>query len=296
MSAQLMEVSLRDAVQPEGFIKGGDASCAEGLKYDFRLGTRILFSGEQPIDTANLSEHERGQLALPPGHLAFVMTEERLELPDTIKAELSLKRKLSHLGILVLGGFCVDPGYRGRLIFGLYNLSSSPFPLMPGRKLVAAQFFELPPDAIPAKAAPPEPLDDFPDDLVRFMLSYAPISQEGIRESIDEIKKGLDDLRQQFHSREEWFTRFQGLLGDLGADLKAEAENRRSTEDEFRKTLTDIQRRTAGIAATIAIVCAIAVAIASGIVLQKIPTGGTVGTPPAVRSPADAGTANTNSN
>ena len=33
---------LRAAVQDGSFIQGGDATCVEGVKYDFRLSARIL--------------------------------------------------------------------------------------------------------------------------------------------------------------------------------------------------------------------------------------------------------------
>ena len=56
-----------------------------------------------------------------PGEVVFVLTEERLDLPRNMIAVLSQKRKLFNQGIQVLGGFCIDPLYRGKLLVGLYN-------------------------------------------------------------------------------------------------------------------------------------------------------------------------------
>ena len=129
---------LLQAVESKTFIIDGAASCAEGIKYDFRLSAHILkasFGG--PIDASKLSVAERAALAVEPGEMVFVLSEERLNLPMDMKAELSPKRKLSHAGILVLGGFCIDPGYQGPLLFGLYNFSSTRFPLLPGKKVIA---------------------------------------------------------------------------------------------------------------------------------------------------------------
>src|SRR6266404_3318447 len=108
---------LLHAVENKPFIIGGAASCAEGIKYDFRVSSRILkasFGG--PIDASKLSVAERAALAIEPGEMVFVLSEERLNLPMDMKAELSPKRKLSHAGILALGGFCIDPGYQGPLL------------------------------------------------------------------------------------------------------------------------------------------------------------------------------------
>lgn len=55
------------------------------------------------------------EFVIKPGETAFVTTEETLELPGDVFCQLSTKRKLSHEGILVLGGFYVDPNYKGKL-------------------------------------------------------------------------------------------------------------------------------------------------------------------------------------
>src|SRR5437016_3624732 len=101
---------LERAVRDQTFIKGGDPRCAEGVKYDFRVGTRVLkASVGQPIDMLSIPEAER---FVDPGEVVFVLTQERLDLPRDMIAVLSQKRKLSHQGIQVLGGFCIDPLYR----------------------------------------------------------------------------------------------------------------------------------------------------------------------------------------
>lgn len=132
---------LREAVEKSTFIEGGDVKCAEGVKYDFRLSQRILKAKfGRPVSANELSPPERADLFIEPGEMVFVLSAERLKLSDTMTAELSPKRKLSHAGILAMGGFCIDPLYDGFLLIGLYNFSSTRFPLLPGKKLIAATF------------------------------------------------------------------------------------------------------------------------------------------------------------
>lgn len=116
MSTLLSETRIRQLMDSQ-VIENGAANCVEGIKYDFRLGWNVLLPGSRPVDVRNLDEIEKTKIIVPPGSVAFVLTEERINLPKNMKAELSLKRKMGHAGILVLGGFCVDPGYRGRLLF-----------------------------------------------------------------------------------------------------------------------------------------------------------------------------------
>jgi len=133
---------LREAVEHETFIKGGDLSSVEGVKYDFRMGSRVRKAAySQPIDMEELPVIERSAMSVDPGEAVFVLTKEHLDLPNNFMAVLSPKRRLAHGGIIILGGFSVDPLYRGPLWLGLYNFSSTPYPLQAGRKLIAGMFY-----------------------------------------------------------------------------------------------------------------------------------------------------------
>lgn len=194
-----------NAVERQTFIKGGLVSCAEGVKYDFRLSTRILKAKfDRAVDADKLTETEKRDLRVDPGEVVFVLTEERLDLPVDIMAQLSPKRKLSHAGILTLGGFCIDPGYRGRLLLGLFNLSSTPFPLIPSKKVIAATFFKLEGTEVGPFPAPTESLDDFPDELVQVMQRYQPISTQSLVETIQKVQSDLTALRTEMRSHEDW--------------------------------------------------------------------------------------------
>lgn len=134
MPQLITESELRIAVKDNTFIKNGKIENAEGVKYDFCLGSELLKAAfGRPIDMRKLTETDKTTLNIEPGEVVFVLTNEQLDLPKNIHAVLSPKRKLSHDGIMVLGGFCIDPLYKGKLLIGLYNLSSSSFPLIPGK-------------------------------------------------------------------------------------------------------------------------------------------------------------------
>lgn len=246
MSTVLTERELKDAVRAGHLVIDGKESSVEGLKYDFALGSRMLFGGKGPINATNLTEQERSSLVVKPGELVYVMSEEQLDLPMDMKADLSLKRKISHLGIQVLGGSSVDPGYRGRLVFALYNLSTRPFPLQPGRKLIAAQFYKLTAEETPPSTSRiPEPLYEFPDDLVQLMAVYEPATTEGLRQSVHDLTRMVEDLKRQIEAKEDWYNRFQEALDKVTknvADLTSNVDKLQSSlrdEVEARKQTSE---------------------------------------------------------
>jgi len=155
---------------------------------------------------------------------------------------------MAHEGILTLGGFAIDPGYEGKLLVGLFNFSSTPWPLQPGKKLIAATFYKLDPQEVPAHPTEVERLDDFPDGLVAVMQKYQPVAVQSVAESVRRLQDELGALRGEVRSREQWYTRFQQSLednsrqiGELTRDLDAEKDVRRTGEDKLSQSLQDVK-------------------------------------------------------
>jgi dCTP deaminase len=244
---------LLEAVKNETFIKGGSPDCAEGVKYDFRLSARILKASFQgPIDATKLTTLEQAKLAVEPGEMVFVLSEERLDLPSNIIAELSPKRKMSHAGILAIGGFCIDPLYRGRLLIGLYNFSSTSFLLIPGKKVIAATFYELGESERNSFATPEATLEDFPEELIQIMQKYSPASIGSVYELLEKFRAELESLKTEFRSRDEWYKRFQESLErhdkqieGLLSGLQQEREARKAGEDKLTQELQGLHKTLA---------------------------------------------------
>ncbi|HVT15845.1 MAG TPA: hypothetical protein VHQ90_06620 [Thermoanaerobaculia bacterium] len=243
MPVLLTGPQLRDAVTNRTFIKGGDPDHAEGIKYDLTLGTLILKAGSAPIDTTQLSEVERGRLVVEPNEVVFALTQERLELPKDMMAQLSPKRSISHAGILVIGGFGIDPGYHGYLLLGLYNLSSTPFRLLPGRRVIAASFYRLE-EGEAGDFPVPKPLDEFPPELIQTMEKYKPEGAQALQDAVRKLESDLRALRDEVakHTRfEETLDRHDKQIENLLAGLTAEREAREKGEDKLSQSLKTIE-------------------------------------------------------
>ncbi|HQU07587.1 MAG: hypothetical protein B7X04_01410 [Parcubacteria group bacterium 21-54-25] len=221
---------LLAAVRDQTFIRGGEETCVEGAKYDLRMGNRLLKAGGGPIDVMKLTETQRSALFIDPGEVAFVLTEEVLNLPNTMAAMLSPKRKLSHEGILVLGGFFIDPLYRGNLLVGLYNFSTTRWPLRPRKKLIAAVFYVLEEGEIDTFPQP-ESISDFPDDVVRLMQNYQPIRLEGLRDAIRATQQEVTSLKNEVREQDDWKKEFREDLGNVLQGIRALKEEVKKLTD-----------------------------------------------------------------
>lgn len=254
MSRFILENELLEAVKNETFIKNGLANCCEGLKYDFRVSSKFVSprfnKREKDFDEKNSDE-----FVIKSGETAFVTTEETLELPSDMFCQLSTKRKLSHEGILVLGGFCVDPNYKGKLFFGLHNLSREDYPFKPGKKLIAGVFYKLDSEEAKVINSDPVSLYDFPDDLLKNIKTFQTASTEALENSIADLSKEISFLKDQIDTDKSWKEEFrQGLsknneqiskisesINVLTEKLGQEVDERKSGESKLKSKFSLIQ-------------------------------------------------------
>lgn len=238
---------LIKAVETNGLIKDGIVKAVEGAKYDFRMSPIILKSSFiTPVDIGKLPEDKRAQAVVEPGEVVFVKTIESLDLPNDVIATLSPKRKLSHLGIIVLGGFAIDPKYKGPLYIGLYNFSSTPFPLIPNRKIIAAMFYHLEGEEI-SDFPDLEPLsdqDEYPDDLISLIRNYKPADLTGLTESVSQLQSQFKTLQEEVRDDKSWRQSFRESLDeqsrqikDLLHGLQDEKQVRKEGDDAVRAKL-----------------------------------------------------------
>ncbi len=90
---------------------------------ELRMGPEAAISGE----TAKIIRlAERQELSVPPGQFALLLTEEMIVIPHKAVAFISLKTGVKSRGLVNVSGFHVDPGYRGRLKFWVYNAGQMP--------------------------------------------------------------------------------------------------------------------------------------------------------------------------
>jgi len=251
MATIVGEQELRQFVQDNGIIQNGDVSCAEGLKYDFRLGTRFLkagFNSPKSYDELN----ERDAAIVEPGEVVFVLTNERVEIPLDINVQLHEKRKLSHDGISLLGGRGIDPGYKGYLVFGIHNIAGSVFRLKPGRKLIGATFYRLSTEEIVTPTKFPEPLEDFPDDLLRLIEKYRPVNPVVINEKLNELQNRLDKDKDTLLLKIDGLDYKMVLLDSKVEDKFANFNDKIGAKiGHIDKKVNDVDDRTKNISETI---------------------------------------------
>lgn len=235
MSKVITENQIREWVQEKTTIENGDLSCAEGIKYDFRLGNNFLkayFGRVMDYEKDLKSAEDIRKAVVEPGEVVFVLSKERLVLPRNVYAQLSPKRSLSQDGIELMGGLTIDPGYEGYLVFGLRNVAGTPYTLNPGTKIVGANFFELADDELLSEYRKPTSIESFPEKLLTLIEKYKPVNPQNLEIELKELQKAFRESQGQLG---EDVRGLKDKVNQIASDLSIESTKR----EQENKTLSD---------------------------------------------------------
>lgn len=239
MSKTITGEALKKIVQDGKIIVDGTIENCGALKYDFVLSEEFLKAEfRSPQKMSDLSAYEKRDVVIDPGEVVYVLTKETVNIPPNMYMNLSANRGMSEFGVLTLGGFAVDPGYSGRLMFGLYNYSSTPFTLIPGKKLVGAVFYQLDDEEAAAieEMQAPKSIKQFPPQLISIIGKYSPTGLQTLEDSIKIIKEQMETLRQELSKNKDELADLKRLVQDT-----QEQTNRMSRSiNEMSNTVSDL--------------------------------------------------------
>jgi dCTP deaminase len=109
-----------------------DASQLDCASYLLSVGEQVFATSDKFVtDVPNsplisvLGAPPNHTLRIRPGQFAFLMTEEIIEVPSNAIALISMRSSYKFKGLINVSGFHVDPGWKGRLLFSVYNAGPS---------------------------------------------------------------------------------------------------------------------------------------------------------------------------
>lgn len=136
----LSDSAIRKALEEgEIHIEPLEDAKVEPASVDLTLGHEAFLGKED--EKRHLDEGD--VLSLPAGATAIVLTQERIELGDTIAGNIGLRSHFTRKGIDLLSGPQIDPGFAGPLHLVLINLSPSQQVIEFGERFVTIEFRRL---------------------------------------------------------------------------------------------------------------------------------------------------------
>lgn len=123
-SGDKLNEKLKDLVTYEdGTTKGIFVDCAA---VSLTVGDEVYITPSDPDNSKDTGvkkklTDDKSQFVIPKGQFAFLLTHEIVSIPDDAMALISFKASYKFKGLINVSGFHVDPGWKGRLTFSVYN-------------------------------------------------------------------------------------------------------------------------------------------------------------------------------
>src|SRR6266545_7570755 len=142
--ALLNSADIMDYVRMTGLLHPFHKEKLKSASYEAAIHGSCFWcddSGEQ--HEVRLEEGKDEELILHPNSIAFVQVEPYFRLPSYIALRFNLRITHVHRGLLLGTGPLVDPGFAGRLLIPLHNLTSKDYTLIGGEGLIWVEFTKL---------------------------------------------------------------------------------------------------------------------------------------------------------
>jgi deoxycytidine triphosphate deaminase len=111
----------------------------KSASYPARIGRHVV-SWQENGKESDVELRDGEAFTLAPNSITFIETEEVFRLPDYIALRFNLKISNVHKGLLLGTGPLVDPGFEGKLLIPLHNLTSNDYVFRQGFDKEKASF------------------------------------------------------------------------------------------------------------------------------------------------------------
>lgn len=182
--------------------------------YTLHVGPEVFITPDhyesKPSQNTKRTLGEKEAFNIPSGQFAFLLTEEIVNITDKCIAFISMKASTKFKGLVNVSGFHVDPGYKGRLVFSVFNAGPMPIKLQRGMPLFLMWLADLDRQTTKAKNHPP--ITEL--DIKIIDPIHGPIfSPQAISESVNSFK---NDIKEEVHKIDNKITAVIATVTILG--------------------------------------------------------------------------------
>ncbi|MDE0224504.1 MAG: hypothetical protein OXP28_05140 [Gammaproteobacteria bacterium] len=116
--------------------------------YELRLLGRLYWweEDEGRLEKRSREIGEGDRVEISRNSISYLWTEEPLRLPEYVGARFNLRIRDVHKGILLGTGPLIDPGFGGRILIPLHNLTDNKYVLKGGDGIIWVEFTKVSPN------------------------------------------------------------------------------------------------------------------------------------------------------
>jgi deoxycytidine triphosphate deaminase len=135
----LSSAEIHDYVRVTGLLHPFNSSGLKSASYEAHIGGEFIRWDENG-NRVDREIKKGSRCVLPANSLTFVQVEPYLRLPNYIAVRFDLRNTHVHRGLLLGTGLLVDPGFSGKLLIPLHNLTATDYDLDTTQPLIWMEF------------------------------------------------------------------------------------------------------------------------------------------------------------
>ncbi len=187
----LTDRQIREAVENGDIkIEPFDDRQVQAATYDLRVGDQ----GATTSTKRRVDIKKDGFVQLAPGDFAVVVVFEKIELGAQYAARFGLRSKYARKGLIATTGPQIDPGYRGRLIIGLTNLTPKPVSLPHKDDLISVEFHRLEEAASEPYNGPYQDRDELGAEEIEFITESEGMALSEMMTTLRSLSSNVAEL------------------------------------------------------------------------------------------------------
>lgn len=133
--------TILECIHENQVIQPFDEKRIKNGAYELSLGGQVFQTNSETKEIRKVGQEEI--IHIEPGQFALLLTEERVEIPQNKIAFISIKAKIKFKGLVNVSGFHVDPDFKGKLLFSVYNAGPATITLKRGQNYFPMWLAEL---------------------------------------------------------------------------------------------------------------------------------------------------------
>lgn len=192
----------------------------KNASYELALGSQVFLTDSEPQKRTTLNSTNQ-PVEIRPGQFALLLTDEIIEIPLDKIGFISVKFTEKIKGLINVSGFHVDPGFKGKLIFSVYNAGPNSIMMDQGTPYFLLWIADLSEKAEEYHGKH-QGQNEIPARLIE-QLQGSLASPNAIVKKIDELENSINnsikDVERKKIRNEYLMTLIIGLLVTIGIKL-----------------------------------------------------------------------------
>ena len=182
-------------------IRPFDEKQIQPASYDFRVGKEaVATSSEKVINLKN-----DGFITLKPGDFAVLITYEEIKLSSQYVGRFGLRSSFARSGLIATTGPQIDPGYHGRLIIGVTNLTPQAITISYKAKFISIELHKLSQPVMNPYDGPYQGRMSLTEEEIRIVAEKNGVPLVKVLDSIEKINKEIHSQSTKIDSQTDTF-------------------------------------------------------------------------------------------